>query len=359
MLRFRTKIVFEGLNISRTINKLSQIYVIYDIVRKGKQCEITVKSSVLNKVIAYLKEKCYNIIEIRNLGASSLKEFAQKHFLLPIFALIAVALIVLSSNFCWKIEVVGDFSEAQVLQALKQCDVGIGTSLYNYSADILENKLSTQLDAMYAVVTRKGSVLYVNAVQKKQAEESVDMHTRRDIIATCSGKVVNVLCEQGTALVGVGDTVQVGDVLIVGLRYFNDGTAEDVYALGIITVQQSCTAFVQFDGTVTETVDTGNVFVSNHVELFGQSYGKVPQFENFRVESKQTQLFPLNLTIERMYFYEVEQVTTSATLEECLDKLKTQALSEALSQAQFVVKFVEYKVDNGVYATVFGETIIS
>lgn len=360
MFRRRTRINFEGLNLGRTLNYLAQKYALYDVVRQGKNCQVTVESRAVRQIVAYLQEKCYNITAIQKLGGSFAISFFKKHFLIPVFLVLAVAAIAFSSNFCWKIEITGDFGKEEVLEALNQCDVRVGSNLFGFSADKLENSLSNQLDAMYAVVNRKGSALYVNAVKKKQIDAPVDMHKRRDIVATENGKVQYLLCEQGTALVKVGDVVKKGDVLIAGLRSFNDGTTSDVYALGRVVLELSCSSFAKFTGTVTETVETGNVFTSDSVVLFGKSYGKLPPFETFRVESTEMQLFPLNLTIRRNTYYETQQVTKTVTIFECLDELKGQALQSALQKAEFTVKYTLYTVtERGVTATVYGEAEIN
>lgn len=360
MLKFRTQISFEGLNLSRTLNQLSAKYAIFDVERQGKCCKITVKSSVEKQVVAFLQERCYNITKLQKLGAGYALFFLKQHVLLPVFLVLLVVTLVISSNYCWKIEIVGDYPAQQVEEALKQCNVSVGTNMWRFNVDTLENKLATQLDAMYAVVNRKGSALYVNVVKKKQVDSPIDMHTRRDIVATASGRVTSLLCEQGTSAVKVGDYVKKGDVLIFGLRTFNDGATHNIYALGRVVLQLSATGFAEFTGTATETVQTGNVFTTNAVVLFGKSYGKLPPFESFTVERTQSQLYPLNLTVERVTYRETQNVTKAVTLSECVDELKREALELAMQQADFVVLLTDYKVaSNGVFATVYGEIEIT
>ncbi len=360
MSSFRTQIVFCGLNIGCTLNKLSRKYMLFDVERQGTKCKITVDTTVAKQIVAYLEEKCYNVVEIRKLGASCLSEIFQRHFVL--FALLAVGLIVLavSSEFCWKIQIVGDYSEGEVASALQSFGVQKGCSLRSFDADVLENRLAVKLDAMYAVVHRKGSALYVNVVKKKQADSPVDLHSRRDVVASCGGVVVELFCEQGTPIVAVGDSVNKGDVLISGQRIFNDGTSEDVYALGKVVLLQSCSAFAEFDGTVTETVDTGRTFCANDIWLFGKNYGRKPSFSSYRTERETVSLFPLNINVERVVYHETQNVTRSAQLSERLDDLKKQALQQATEQATFQIKYVVFKVENqGVTAIVFGETQIN
>lgn len=359
MISPRCKISFDGLNIARTLNQLSKVTTVFDVSKQGKHCQITVPSTSYKQVVAFLQERCYNITEIKHVGVDGARCFIRKHFLLPIIFVLAVVLFVISSNFCWNVEVTGDYATQTVLEALESLDVGVGRSLFGLDVDELENRLSVSLDAMYAVVNRKGSALYVNVVKGKTVDEPIDMHARRDIVATCDGKVTSVLCEQGTATVKVGDSVKKGDSLIVGLRTFSDGTTEQVYALGCVTVEQSCTAFAPYTGFAEKTVDTGKTFTADYVVLFQNAYGKRPPFESYRETYSTTRLYPLNLEIRRVTYYETQRVILPAAFDECLEQLKAQALKSATENADFVVTDTNYQIsESGVTVTLSGETQI-
>ena len=355
MFRPRCAITFEGLNVARALNQLSKITTLLDVKKQGKCCQITVPSASCKQVVAFLQEKCYNITEIRHLGLDGAKIFLRKHFVLPVFMLLAVVLFVVSSNFCWNVEVIGDYDTATVISALKELDVGVGRSLFGFSADKLENQLAVKLDAMYAVVNRKGSALYVNVVKTKQVDTPIDMHARRDIVATVDGTVTDILCEQGTPVVKVGDVVKKGDVLILGLRTFADQTTADVYALGYVTLEQSVSAFAPYTGYANKTVETGKTFKTNHVVLFGNVYGKKPPFESYREKYVTVRLYPLNLEIRRVTYFETQTVSLPATFEECVEQLKTQALEIATANANFVVTRTDFQIgEKGVTATLYG-----
>lgn len=359
MIKPRCKISFEGLNIARTLNQLSKVTTVFDVSKQGKCCQITVPSASCKQVVAFLQERCYNITDVKHIGFDGARCFIRKHFLLPIFFVMAVVMFAVSSNFCWNVEVSGDYETQAVLEVLNELDVGVGCSLFDLDVDELENQLSVKLGAMYAVVNRKGSALYVNVVKGKTVDEPIDMHSRRDMVATCDGKVTAVLCEQGTTLVKVGDEVKKGDLLIAGLRTFADGTAEEVYALGYVTLEQSCTAFAPYTGFAEKTVETGRTFTADHVVLFQNTYGKKPPFETYREEYTTVRLYPLNLEIRRVTYYETKQATLPATLEECLEQLKAQALKTATENADFVVTDTDYQIsESGVTVTLFGETQI-
>lgn len=354
------RITFEGLNANRLLCQLCKYGIaIYSFERSGKRCILEVGATRAKQTIALLQEKCYNIIDIEYTGATAALKFIKKRFLLPIICVICFVFVAISSNFCFKIEISGDFANDVVYEALQNAGVRIGSSLSRVNIDVLENTLANDLGAMYAVVTRSGSVLYVNTVAKKQIDPPIDMANRRDIVATRSGVVTNLLCEQGTAVVKVGDYVNAGDILIEGRRIYNDGTSDDVYALGRVTLQISAVGFAEYKGYKTQTVETGNIFECMGVVLFGKEYAKTCPFANYTVDKVITRLYPLNLQICSNVYREMQTVTVVATLEDCLDELQQQAYQNALSNCDFTVIDTKYTNNsNGVTVTLYGEVQI-
>nr|MDE7454695.1 sporulation protein YqfD [Clostridia bacterium] len=354
-------ITFEGLNVNHLLNSLCRQNIqILGVKRQGKQCILQVDATQSQKVVAQLKEKCYNILDVRYTGASFWAKFAQKHIAMILCVVALVVCLALCSQYCLKIEVQGDFDGKQVIDALNQAGVSIGSSYKGFDADKLENALAVNLDAMYAVVNRKGSVLYVNVVAKRQAEQPIDMSKQRDIVSTVDGVVTSVLCEQGNLLVKVGDTVKVGDVLIQGVRVYNDGTTSNVYALGKITVKQTVQGSVTFNGYRTETQQTGNVYRNVGVVLFGKEYASSCNFSSYTVETTYKYIAPLNLALAYNTYYETQQVTVACKLADCLEDLQKQAYDNAVSICNFVPQGVEYTTaGNTVYATLYTMTDVS
>ena len=355
------EITFEGLNVGRFLTLLGKSNItLYKVERDGKKCVIRVPASRAKHTVALLQERCYNVINIKYFGITAATKFVKKHFVLPIICLLIVAVLVLSSQFCFKIEISGDFDSDIVQQALTDSGVTIGCNMSRLNVDVLENMLANKLNAMYAVVTRSGSVLYVNVVAKKQIDPPIDMTKSRDIVATRAGVVTSILCEQGNALVKVGDTVSVGDVLIEGKRIFNDGTFDNVYALGRVTLQITATGFAEYTGYKTETVETGNIFTSTGVVLFGKQYSKNCPFEQYRLETSSKYIHPLNLEIVKNVYKEVTTVKVTATIDECLQELQAKALEQAKTNCDFTVIDTQFTTQsNGVTATLYGEIQIT
>ena len=359
-MRSSCQITFEGLNVNRTLAQLGKLGIaLYGVEREGKITTIRVPQRRAKQTVALLQERCYNIIDIKYFGIAAAAKFVKFRFVLPIICILAVAVLGLASQFCFKIVVSGDFDSDRVYEALDSAGVRVGSNMSKLNVDVLENTLANEMGAMYAVVTRSGSVLYVNVVAKKQIDPPIDMTARRDIVATRSGVVTQLLCEQGNALVKVGDTVQAGDVLIEGRRIYNDGTGVDVYALGRVTLQISATGFAQYTGYKSVTVETGNVFTNTGVVLFGKEYAKACPFESYTVSTTVTHLAPLNLEIRKNTYYETQTVEVSATFEECIEQLQAKALQAAQQNCDFTVVDTQYtQSESGGTATLYGQLLL-
>lgn len=353
-------ITFEGLNVTSFLNSLCrQNIIIYTVKRSGRQCILQVDAIHSQKVVAQLKEKCYNIRDIRYNGVSFWLRFAKTRFVTLICIALCIAVVAVSSQFCLKIEVQGDFAPEAVREALTQAGVKIGAPLRNFDADAVENKVSNSVGAMYAVVNRRGSVVYVNVVALKQISAPIDMSRKRDLISSVNGVVTATVCEQGNLSVKVGDVVKKGDVLIEGRRIFNDGESRDVYALGRITVKQQVSGSVTFSGYKTEMQPTGNVYKNIGVVLFGKEYVNNCKYKDYTVETSYEFLRPLNLKIARNTYYETTKVNVSCGIEECIEDLKRQAYDQALQNCPFTPQEVEYAVQGDtVIATLYAITDI-
>lgn len=356
-----TKVTFCGLNMPRLLNYLCKVGIkLYNVTKHGQTCSLTVDFCQSKQLIQILNERCYNVTQVQNFGGVENFGFVKRHFVLLLAMVIVVVGCAFLSNFCCKIVVEGCVPQDVVVQQMQQLGVKVGTNLSTLNIDHLENALATNLDVMYAVVTRRGSVLYVQTIPKKSVENPIDMHKRRDIVATCDGIVQSVLCEQGTAVVKEGDFVKNGDILIEGLRHFNDDTAQDVYALGKVVVLQSVSAFAPYTSTKRDLERTGNSQTFTQVVLFGKVYGKSCTYANYQVETQTTYLHPLNIAVQQVTYHQMAVVTRQATFDECLLQLTEQSLQLALAKCDFAITNTQFVTSkSGVTAILQGHRVIT
>ncbi len=356
-----TKVTFCGLNLARLLNRICKDGIkVLSVTKCGQTCTVKIPLKHKKRLLFLLKTNGYNVTDVQNLGTAKFCDFCKRHFVIVFALIFSVVGCAVLSNYCCKIVVSGDLPRDMVIPQMQSLGVTIGTNLSKLNVDNLENALATHLNATYAIVTRKGSVLYVQTVAKKQIDPPINMHKRRDIVATCNGIVQSILCEQGTSVVNVGDFVRKGDLLIVGERHFNDGSAQDVYALGKVVLTRTASAFAEYVGTKTEIQRTGQTQKATHVVLFGKSYGKKSNYESYQTDVKSAFLYPLNLQIQYITYHQTALVTTKATLEECTSILMQQALQQAMQSCDFDVINTQFVTSaNGVTAILQGQETIT
>lgn len=355
MFKRNVCIVFEGAHLNGAINALSAMCPLYGVRKQGGRCSVMLPSRCFEQAVDFLRKRCYNVVETSPCGAYALGIFMRRHFLLPVFLAVTAAAVLLLSNVCFKVEVYGDYTAREVKSALDGCALGEGRLLYGFSSDKAENYVANTLDAAYVSVQRRGSVLYVSAYRRQNAQPPVDMHVRRDVTANFDGIVTRIVCQQGTAAVSAGDRVKKGDVLVYGLRTFSDGSVEQVYAVAEVTMRLSVSAFVPFYGSVEKAVDSGRTFTCNFVELFGKRYGKQPPFEKFRY-TVTTNTLAFNVKVHTVTFYEQFVERVPASIDAVREKLCAEALDAATKKAFFPISDTRYEVtEKGVTCVVSGE----
>lgn len=356
-----TQVTFCGLNLARLLNRICKDGIkVLSVTKCGQICTVAVPLKHKKPLLQLLKNNGYNVTDVQNFGTATVCNFCKTHFVIVFALIFSVVACAVLSNYCCKIVVSGDLPSDIVIPQMQSLGVTVGTNLRKLNVDNLENALATNLNVTYAIVTRKGSVLYVQTVAKKQVDPPIDMHKRRDIVATCDGVVQSMLCEQGTPVVNVGDFVRKGDLLIIGERHFNDGSTQNVYALGKVVLTRTVSAFAEYVGTKTELQRTGQTQKATHVVLFGKSYGKNCTYESYQTDVKSAFLYPLNLQIRYVTYYQTALVTTQATLEECTSQLMQQALQQAMQSCDFDVINTQFVTSaNGVTAILQGQETIT
>ena len=347
-------VTFEGLNTASVLSHFwRQGVALYDVKRKGKICRIVISSTSVGEVVAYLREKCYNVF-VGSVGSSAVVGFCKRRFVAVALAAMLVVAMCLASNLCLAVRVDGDLPEQVVVQALSQAGVKRFCSM-DFSSDEVENKLCKTLGVAYAVVDKVGSVLYVTTVGVRSTALPIDTSKRRDIVSDVDGVVVRTVCTNGTLKVKAGDKVSVGDTLVEGIRDYGEGKTEPTYAMGRVTVMLTQSVTAEYDGTVTRTVPTEEVFGANYVRLFGRDYGKTCPFDSFDVTEKVTYLYPWHIAVVARKFVRTVSVTEVAPIDVVADELKLQAESLLRKSCQFEISSVEFVVrPDGVTATAVG-----
>ncbi len=156
--------------------------------------------------------------------------------------IVLTLLIMMSSLFVWDIEVTGNekLTNGELLRALEDCGVSIGSFWLSYSNEDIRNKMQLALpEIAYLAVNVSQSRATVIVRERVEVVQPVDNDMPSDIVATKTGVVDSVNVLQGRAYVVEGQIVNEGDLLVTGYMMSSYEGAEDkyVYALGEVTAR--------------------------------------------------------------------------------------------------------------------------
>lgn len=350
------KITFDGLNLEKLLNTLAKQQITVLKAKKTSKigCEIVIYAVFCKKVVALLKQKCYNNIYVTKLGWYSLWQGCQRHLAIFVAICLVIPTLWVSSAFCLSIKVDSTLPTNQVMSALAESGVKVGTLQKSIDCKKVENALASKLNVAYALVSKRGSTLAVKLVDTQDAPPIINLASPRNLVASCDGVVTRLVVVQGTACVKVGDNVTKGQVLIEGKRHYNDGTFDDVCAIGQVWATVSVTATATHNPIQSVLVDTNQTFSRTAIKLGKYISQKGIPFENFRlVAEKCVNVGALVVTKQTFCKQIYKQVAVD--FNSCLDTLKAQALSEATAQANFEIKSTNYTIQaNAVTVTVVG-----
>ena len=295
----------------------------------------------------------------------------------------AMALLTVSvlSGFILKIEITGNerVSDAVILQQLQRHGVRLGQ--YGPTLDrrqIEQEILLENRDLAWITINLHGTRVTVQVLETKPAPEQVDESGFYHIVAKADGIITGIEPELGDALVGKGDTVGKGDILISGIvtleppkysdlpkRYYQTHARGRVWA----RTWRQMTAVLPLEMQVKEWTDREKTrvavnFFGTRVEFFGNSSisdGFCDKITSVRRAVLPGGLeLPVFLIVERYREYDLN--TVCAQQDAAIDLLR-EAIKKNLSDlvgetGQVVSVSYETRVADGfVWVTAVGECL--
>lgn len=360
----RAEISFDGLNVEKAVNMIikQQIDVFYVKRLPNRRCVVAVPSNKRQQVVALLQQKCYNNIQCKLCGIDAVGEQFKKHIAVAIVLLLVLPLFMFATHICTDVRISGTADSSKVQEVLTEQGVYKGSWLNGIDFDAVENALASYFDSMYAIVSRRGSVVYVQLIERDTGLPDIDYDQRYDIVAQCDGIISRMTVVQGTALVKVGDNVKKGQVLIEGKRTFWDGSQEDVRAVGEVYATVSSSAYQPYSGQIITTVDTQQSF-SYVVVQIGNASSSAPaiDYELYRQEQHTVTLYPFNIKLIYYTVYEQKHQIDKVTFEQDIERLTELAYNTAKTAVSWTPtdKQVDIKQGKGVTVTIFGEICIT
>lgn len=337
----------EGLNIDRQFDKMIKSGITAkDIKRRDKKCiEFSLPVAQAKQGIDFFASECYNILTINNAVVFTFLNFLKNRWL---FALCMVAMatsLFLLGGYIWRVDISGDIDTHVVKQVLEQNGLSAGVKKKGILLDEAENLICNNLpQAKYAVVSIKGSTLFVEVFKKEKPQQIIDFNDCKSIYANCDGVVSRIVVVSGTPRVNVGDVVTKGQLLIENVRTFNDGTTQPVRAVGQVFADVVYDGYSHFDGyekVLTKTGKSKRVF---NLSLFGFcTNNNVDIFANQICDVNEQTFCTLPIKITNTTVYEVVEQKQKITFDR--QKHEQLAYQHLLQQVLCDKKDVTYTIE--------------
>ena len=186
-----------------------------------------------------LRSQC-ELTPLRLQGAGILGRRLLRRWVPVLCMLLLFALLCWSKLYIWEIGVTGNASvpAGEILGALSDCGVGVGTFWPDIVSDNLRSELLVKLPRLaWATVNIHGSRAEVIVRERVPRPELFNADAEVDLVAERTGFVTEVRALSGTARVRPGSAVLPGDVLISGSADSAFSGQRALHAVGSVTAE--------------------------------------------------------------------------------------------------------------------------
>ena len=258
------RVSIEGYYIERFINICTNKKIIIWNLKRDKNVKLYFNVSIndFKKVVKIAKKiKCHVKIE-KKCGLPFLMSKYKKRKIFAILVMFFVISIIIVSNFVWNIQIeVEDGKEIDgIYQDIIESGVNVGMWKSKINTKEVINKIRMKRkDIAWMGIELKGTNAIVKIVKADMKPEIIDETDYCSIVSDKAGVITKISAQNGTANVKVGDTVNVGTVLISGWLEGKYTGIRYVHAKGDVQAKIWHTKYKFVPYTTTEKRDTGNI----------------------------------------------------------------------------------------------------
>ena len=334
----------DGYYIERFINLCrGQKIALWNLKRKG-EISLTFKQAKDDfKSICKIAKKLKCKVKIKN--KKGLPFFVHKYKKRKIFLLLLIVmlfLIIFSSNFVWNIEIVEENGNQleNIQQDVEEAGLKIGEWKSKVDTKEIINKVRLKRDDIaWMGIELKGTNAIVKIVKANEKPEIIDEDEYCNIVADKAGVITKINAQTGTANVKVGDTVNVGDVLINGWMEGKYTGIRYVHSKGEIQAKVWYTEYKNVSCNTTERQETGNTEEKYAIKINNFKINFYKRLSNFEIydtieneeKFKLFSNFYLPVSLIKITNKEIKQTQKHYTIEEA-KSLGIQELEEKLDQ---------------------------
>ena len=338
------RISIEGYYIERFINICKNKKIVIWNLKREKEIDLKLNIGIRDfKEICKIakKTRCKVKIETKK-GIPFLINRYKKRKIFIFLLIVIVALILLSSNFVWNVEIVEENNNIleNIEQDLEEAGLKTGKLKQKINTKEVINKIRLKRqDIAWMGIELKGTNAIVKLVKAEEKPEIINEEEYCNIVSDKEGIITKINALTGTANVKVGDTIKQGDVLINGWMEGKYTGIRYVHAKGEIEAKVWYTKHKKILYNTTEKRETGNIeekyqikFNNFKINLY-KTLSKFKIYDTIETEKKFKLFsdFYLPISINKIINKEIEEVQKKYSLEEAKN-IGIQELEEELSK---------------------------
>ena len=338
------RISVEGYYTERFINICrNNKIIIWNLKREENvKLELNIGIKDLKRLKRFAKQTKCKIKILQKKGLPFLFDKYKKRKIFGVLLFFLIVLLAVSSNFIWNIEVIIEKNEQidNIYQDIEKSGLSIGKLKTQINTkEIINNIRLNRDDIAWMGIELKGTNAIVKVVKATSKPDIIDEKDYCNIVSNKQGVITKINAQNGMMAVKVGDTVNIGTVLINGWMEGKYTGIRYVHAKGEIEAKVWYTQSKKIKYNTTERRETGNVEnkykiklnnfeinLSKRVSKF-QIYDTIDSENKFKIFSD----FYLPVSVVKTTNKEIREEQKVYTIDEA-KKLGIQELQEKLDK---------------------------
>jgi len=359
-------VVIEGYYIERFINICKSKKILIWNLKRDKDIKLHLKIRIKDfKEICKIAKKTGSKVKIeQKRGIPFLMHRYKKRKIFFILLIVFIALIWISSNFVWNVEIKEENNKKleNIEQDISEAGLQIGKLKSQINTKEIINKIRLEReDIAWIGIELKGTNAIVKIVEADKKPEIINEEDYCNIISDKAGIITKITAQKGTANVKVGDTVNVGEVLINGWMEGKYTGIRYVHSKGEIEAKVWYSKNKKISFNTTERKETGNTekkysikFNNFKINLY-KGVSKFKIYDTIETENKFKLFsnFYLPISIITNTNKEIEEIQRKYNLEEAknigIQELEEELNNEIEDKEKIVNKNINtYEYEDGI-----------
>lgn len=277
----------------------------------------------------------------------------------------AVLMVVFARNFLWRIDVVGNrnMTTSEILDFLEGYGLCTGSYIPSLNTDRIQNKMLMDTDKIsWISVNINGNTASVEIREAELAEKHDPTDRPANLVASKSGKIVQVQLLDGNAVIKSGDIVSEGQLLVSGIFDSKIDGYRVTRADGKIYAETSEEFYIKIPYEYEKKTYTGREYYDEYLNFFDFSVKISKNSRNQDVLCDKISIvnscnfldggiLPISKTTEKYLEYEMESATrTQQSAEELAYFELSQRLRMISSDATLIRKVIMPEIHEDFFA---------